>query len=160
MKRVNYHLTENQIRKLKSLSKTTGLKVAELIRRAIDEYFRKKKILCLAMVGVLALAVAGQAEDRTPLTILCLSGSALIFADTLLTFDAIKNWNCGESNPLWRPIIHRPALVLTIDLGICAGMTWGVHKIWKKDKVLAYMLVIAVNAIQLYYMYRHWEVRR
>ena len=119
-----------------------------------------KKSLCLAIACILFLAVAGQAEDRTPLTILCLSGSALIFADSLLTFDAIKNWNCGESSPLWRPIIHRPAIVLTIDLGICAGMSWGVHKIWKKDRALAYVLIAAVNCIQLYYMYRHWEVRR
>ena len=37
MKRVTYHLTEKQIEKLKKFSKKTGLKVAELIRRAIDK---------------------------------------------------------------------------------------------------------------------------
>lgn len=36
MKRVNHHLTEVQIMKLKALSKKTGLSVAEIIRRAID----------------------------------------------------------------------------------------------------------------------------
>lgn len=36
MKRVNFHLTEVQIKKLKTLSKKTGLSVAEIIRRAID----------------------------------------------------------------------------------------------------------------------------
>ena len=41
MKRVNYHLTELQIEKLKKLSKQTGLSIAELIRRAIDEYIKK-----------------------------------------------------------------------------------------------------------------------
>jgi len=41
MIRVNYHLTESQIKKLKELSKQTGLKVAELIRRAIDEFLKK-----------------------------------------------------------------------------------------------------------------------
>lgn len=38
MKRVNYHLTELQIKQLKELSNKTGLSVADIIRRAIDEY--------------------------------------------------------------------------------------------------------------------------
>jgi len=42
MKRVNYHLTLKQIKSLKKLSKETGLSVAELIRRAIDDYLEKK----------------------------------------------------------------------------------------------------------------------
>lgn len=42
MKRVNYHLTDQQIKRLKQYSKETGLSVAELIRRAIDEYLDKK----------------------------------------------------------------------------------------------------------------------
>jgi len=41
MKRVDYHLTEIQIKKLKALSKKTGLSVAELIRRAVDKFLMK-----------------------------------------------------------------------------------------------------------------------
>lgn len=37
MKRVNYHITEQQHEALKEISDDTGLSVAELIRRAIDE---------------------------------------------------------------------------------------------------------------------------
>ena len=46
MKRVNYHLTEEQIRRLQSLAERTGLTVAEIIRRAVDEYLdrREKRI--------------------------------------------------------------------------------------------------------------------
>jgi predicted DNA-binding protein len=43
MKRINTHLTEKQIEKLKRLSIKTGLKVAELLRRAIDKYLEKVK---------------------------------------------------------------------------------------------------------------------
>lgn len=43
MKRVNFHLTEDQIKKLKSLAAKTGLKEAEHIRRAIDDYLDKKE---------------------------------------------------------------------------------------------------------------------
>ena len=46
MKRVNYHLTEEQIRRLQSLAERTGLTVAEIIRRAVDEYLdgKEKKV--------------------------------------------------------------------------------------------------------------------
>ena len=43
MKRVNYHLTEEEIRRLQVLSINTGLSVAEIIRRAVDEYLDRKE---------------------------------------------------------------------------------------------------------------------
>jgi predicted DNA-binding protein len=42
MKRVNYHLPEQVIEKLKAEAKRTGLTVAEIIRRAIDTYLEKR----------------------------------------------------------------------------------------------------------------------
>ncbi len=44
MRRVNYHLTEEEIAELQSLSGKTGLSVAEIIRRAVDEYLDKRKV--------------------------------------------------------------------------------------------------------------------
>jgi len=41
MKIRNVHFTEVQLKRLAQLSKKTGLTVAELIRRAIDEYLEK-----------------------------------------------------------------------------------------------------------------------
>ncbi len=43
MKRVNYHLTEDQIARLQAVSKETGLSVAELIRRAVDAYINREE---------------------------------------------------------------------------------------------------------------------
>lgn len=43
MKRINHHLTNLQIKQMRELSRQTGLSVAELIRRAIDEYIKKQK---------------------------------------------------------------------------------------------------------------------
>jgi predicted DNA-binding protein len=43
MKRVNYHLTDVQIMRLQGLSTKTGLAVAEIIRRAVDEYLDRKE---------------------------------------------------------------------------------------------------------------------
>ncbi len=38
MKRVNYHLTEKQIKELRRVCEETGLSAAEIIRRSIDAY--------------------------------------------------------------------------------------------------------------------------
>ena len=43
MIRVNIHLTEQEIEKLKQESKRTGLTVAELVRRAIDKALKDVK---------------------------------------------------------------------------------------------------------------------
>lgn len=43
MKRTNIHLAEAQLKLLRQLSAKTGAPVAELIRRAIDEYLRGRK---------------------------------------------------------------------------------------------------------------------
>jgi len=43
MKRVNFHLTDKQIEALRGYAKKTGLKVAEIIRRAVDEFLKKEE---------------------------------------------------------------------------------------------------------------------
>jgi predicted DNA-binding protein len=42
MKRTALFLKEEQIKKLQKLSEKTGAPLAELIRRAIDEYLKKR----------------------------------------------------------------------------------------------------------------------
>jgi len=42
MKRKNIFLREDQLKKLEARSKESGAPVAELVRRAIDAYLRKK----------------------------------------------------------------------------------------------------------------------
>lgn len=42
MKRTALFLKDDQVKKLQSLSKKTGAPVAELIRRAVDEYLKKR----------------------------------------------------------------------------------------------------------------------
>ena len=41
MKRVNYYLSEIQLKRLESISKKTGLSASEILRRAIDEYWER-----------------------------------------------------------------------------------------------------------------------
>lgn len=61
MKKVNHFLTEQQIARLESASETTGLTVAELIRRAIDiaSLERLTVVIPDAILKPLGTAVAG-----------------------------------------------------------------------------------------------------
>jgi hypothetical protein len=43
MKRTNLHLTDFQIKSLRKLSKKTGLTLAELVRRAVDQFLLEQK---------------------------------------------------------------------------------------------------------------------
>lgn len=43
LKRVNFYLSEIQIKRLIDLSKKTGLSMSEILRRAIDEYWERQK---------------------------------------------------------------------------------------------------------------------
>jgi predicted DNA binding CopG/RHH family protein len=43
MERINLYVSENQLKELKELKKTTGITWSEHIRRAIDEYLAKQK---------------------------------------------------------------------------------------------------------------------
>lgn len=43
MKRTNLHLTDLQIKSLRKLSKKTGLTVAELVRRAVDQFLLQEE---------------------------------------------------------------------------------------------------------------------
>jgi metal-responsive CopG/Arc/MetJ family transcriptional regulator len=43
MIRTNIYLPEPVLKKLQSLSKKTGVSVAELVRRALDEYLKDRK---------------------------------------------------------------------------------------------------------------------
>ncbi len=40
-KRINFYLTEVEVKRLNEMSKKTGLTASEIVRRAIDEYWEK-----------------------------------------------------------------------------------------------------------------------
>ena len=40
-KRLNFYLTDIQVKRLQTMSKKTGLTASEILRRAIDEYWEK-----------------------------------------------------------------------------------------------------------------------
>jgi predicted DNA-binding protein len=44
MKRMNFYLADIQIRRLKAITKKTGLPLSDILRRAIDEYWETYKL--------------------------------------------------------------------------------------------------------------------
>ena len=44
MKRVNFHLDEKMLLRLKKASKKTGVPMSEIVRRAIDAALKKEKL--------------------------------------------------------------------------------------------------------------------
>jgi predicted DNA-binding protein len=43
MERVNFHLTDGELKGLRVISELTGVPKAEIIRRALDDYINRKK---------------------------------------------------------------------------------------------------------------------
>ena len=118
-------------------------------------------LILILILGVLALPLSAQQQEPPKLlTFLSCTISASIFADTALTYDALWNHNCYEGNFLWRPLLKYPPLVMTLDMAISAGVTLLADRLYRKDKVLAWALVIGVNLVQAYCLYYHWQLRQ
>lgn len=52
MERTNIHLTEEELKDLEEISKHSGLRKAELIRRALDDFIENYKVFGLTIKGV------------------------------------------------------------------------------------------------------------
>ncbi len=52
MERVNVHLTDDEIKSLEDISKLSGLRKAEIIRRAVDEFIENYKVYGIATRGI------------------------------------------------------------------------------------------------------------
>lgn len=80
----------------------------------------------------------------------------LIDMDTVFTYRT--TWRYGlssEANPFWRGILDKPALVFAIDIVIKVGIIWGTTKLFKKNKFLAYSVIILVNIVEIYCISTH-----
>ena len=84
--------------------------------------------------------------------------------DTAFTYNAIWRYGAKEGNPIVALYIDSVPLTLGIDLAFNAALIWGTNKIYKNNKSwgkpLAYAIVVAVNLIQAYTFYEHWQFRQ
>lgn len=117
------------------------------------------KNIIIALVLILC-SVNFISADDTVFNSLQFSAVVSINLDTALTYDAIWNYGAKEGNPIVATYIDNVPLTLGIDLMINTALVWGTKKIYKKNKPLAYAIVIGVNLIQAYFLYTHYRLRQ
>jgi len=99
-------------------------------------------------------------DDEPIFNFLQYSAWVLIDMDTVFTYRSLYNYGFEEANPFWRGILDKPALVFTIDMAIKVGIVWGTSKLYKKNKLLAYGIIILVNVVQIYCVNSHLRAWR
>jgi len=117
--------------------------------------------LFITLILSIALPLSAQkGEPPVAFRFLSFTFSSMVMADTVLTWDAIHNHNCYEGNPFWVPIIDKPALVVPLDLAICAGVSIGARWLYGKNKALAWTFLLVANVIQGYYVLYQFGLRQ
>lgn len=85
----------------------------------------------------------------------------LINMDMVFTSRTISRYGLkAETNPFWRSIWDKPALVFATVMVINIGICWGTTKLYKKNKFLAYLVIALVNIVQIYYVNTHLNLWR
>ncbi len=101
-------------------------------------------------------------KPKPVFSLLQFTGVALIKADLVVTYHSI--WNSkgmiGELNPLWRGLLNKPTFMFVtyslINIGIVIGTNW----LYKKNKTLAWVFIVAVNVIEIYCVYAHLRLQK
>ena len=100
-------------------------------------------------------------DDDTIFNLLQYSAWVLIDMDTVLTYRTINRYGLeAEATRFWRGISDKPALVFAIDMVIKVGIVWGTSKLYKKNKLLAYAIIVLVNVVQIYCVHSHLRAWR
>jgi ABC-type multidrug transport system permease subunit len=116
---------------------------------------------CVLLAAVALPLSAQQKDPPRMLTFLSYTATLSIFTDTVLSYEALWNHKCYESNLFWVPLMKYPPLVMTLDMAIGAGVTLLARRLWRTDnKALAWAVVIAVNVVQGYCLWYQWQLRR
>lgn len=101
-------------------------------------------------------------DDKPIFNFLQYSSWVLIDLDMVCTYKSI--WQYGgrirEVNPFWRSIIDKPPLVFTVTTLINVGIFLGTSKLYKKNKFLAYVIIVAVNIVEIYCINTHFKAWR
>ena len=100
-------------------------------------------------------------DNETIFNLLQYSAWVLIDLDTVLTYRTINRYGLeAEATRFWRGILDKPALVFAIDMVIKVGIVWGTSKLYKKNKILAYAIIVLVNVVQIYCVNSHLKAWR
>jgi len=117
------------------------------------------KVAAILLILLLSVPLSAQyAKDKTgPVELLSFTFTSMVLADTGMTLDAIWFHNCYEGNSFWKPLMKHPVAVVTADLAICLGITYAAKFVYRRNKPLGVVVMVAANLIEAYYIV--WQVR-
>ena len=104
----------------------------------------KRILTCLLLLALPALAVADTYDYMKK------AYFTLVVLDTGSTLSLLQSDGYVEANPLWKPIIHRPGIVLAADWGLLIFSNWAFDKLHKWSKPVSYVALAACVLIQAY----------
>lgn len=143
------------------MSSVKGIKesrCSEVIDKPMIWIEKMKKLIYV--VFILFLATPLFSDDKPIFEALQFTTWALIDLDTICTYNSIWNYRLGEANPFWKSKLNKPTLVFALDMAIKIGIIWGTSKIYKKNKYIAYFLIVVVNIVQVHCIHSHLKAWR
>ena len=123
-----------------------------------------KKLLPIFLISFFVFPVFGEEpklklsfdnEPKTVFKVLQYTSLLLMNTDTVCTYNSYWNYGCGELNPILRKLLPYPELVFVYRLAVNIGVVLIANTLHKKNKILAYSFLIALNAITAYFIYDH-----
>ncbi len=75
---------------------------------------------------------------------------ALNVADYLTTRQALKYSGLSEGNPLMKPFVKNPYVFAAVKGGITVLSVWGMNKLFKRDRKMAWVMTTVSNFILSY----------
>jgi len=119
-------------------------------------------LICLLFVAPLyaeEFTLKKSPRPETAFRLLQYSAWGLIDLDVVVTSRTISRYGLeAEANPFIRSIWHKPALVFSTIMVVKIGIVWATSKIYKKNKLLAYAIIIAVNIVEIYCIGTHFDM--
>jgi hypothetical protein len=126
----------------------------------------RRRVSWILALALLAMPCQLFAQDAPPssdrpraLVPLYVSFATLQALDVHSTSRALDA-GAGEANPLMRGVAHRPAALLAVKAGGAASAIWLAHKLSKRSRTGAIVLMAAVNSAYAMVVAHNYRARR
>ena len=83
---------------------------------------------------------------------------ALNLGDYFLTKACLKYAGTSEGNPMMSGIVKNPNVFAAVKVGASALSVFLLDKIYKKDKILGWVMSVAINSAMSYVVYHNYSV--
>ena len=116
----------------------------------------KFAVCVLLLLGV---SVSASADSDTLYEICNFNLSALTFGDYMVSMTAVSKYGSQvEMNPFMRYMFDRPVLGIITATGLNATQHYLMRKLWKEDKLMAWIFMVGLSIIKGYIIYHNIRV--